>query len=143
MSIEREKMIESLLLTFVPQIRDMNFKGRFPHFRRTINRKTNLLTIQFDRNGGGFVIVLANCDKPQFKTYWGKIIPIDKLTTLDFHPKNKQLIYPYSLKEQEGTDSCFIFEKAKSDIVYENLAQKVIELIPIMEQYWKKRKIEG
>jgi hypothetical protein len=50
-------MIKLLKGIFIPLLRDRNFKGSFPHFRRTENGRTNLLTFQFDKNGGGFVIV--------------------------------------------------------------------------------------
>lgn len=59
MSTERDKMISSLNKFFVPELRKLNFKGSFPHFRRIENDITNLITFQFDRDGGGFVIELA------------------------------------------------------------------------------------
>ena len=60
MSAERDKMIISLKENVIPELRNRNFKGSFPHFRKTGYGKTNLLTFQFDRNGGGFIIELAN-----------------------------------------------------------------------------------
>jgi len=108
------------------------FKGSFPHFRKTEKGKTNLLTFQFDRNGGGFIIELANWNKSEFNTHWGKIIPLNKLTALDLD--KRQRIYPNSLNEQSGTNSWFRYEK--SNEFHDALSQKVIERIPVMEQYW-------
>ena len=132
-------MIKSLKEIFIPELRNRNFKGSFPHFRKTENGKTNLLTFQFDRSGGGFIIELANWNKSEFKTHWGKIISLNKLTAYDLN--ERQRIYPNSLTEKSGTDSWFRYEKSKSDQTYESLARKVVERIPIMEQYWTENKI--
>lgn len=66
MNTERDKMIKSLIEVFIPELRNRNFKGSFPHFRKTENGKTNLLTFQFDRNSGGFIVELANWNEPEF-----------------------------------------------------------------------------
>jgi len=139
MSAERDKMIKSLKEIVIPELRNRDFKGSFPHFRKTENGKTNLLTFQFDRNGGGFIIELANWNKSEFKTHWDKIIPLNKLTAHDLN--ERQRIYPNSITEQSGTDSWFRYGKPKSDGIYERLAQKVVERMPIMEQYWTENKI--
>ena len=141
MSAERDKMIKSLKEIFVPELRNMNFKGSFPHFRKTENGKTNLLSFQFDRNGGGFVIEIANWNKSEFKTHWGKVIPLNKLTSFDLHPDQRPRIYPNSLTEQSGTDSWFRYGKPINDGIYKRLAQKAVERITIMEQYWTENKI--
>jgi hypothetical protein len=52
-------MIKKLNDIVVPVLRQSNFKGSFPHFRRVTAERTNLLTFQFDRSGGGFVIEIA------------------------------------------------------------------------------------
>ncbi|UAB83773.1 DUF4304 domain-containing protein [Zunongwangia sp. SCSIO 43204] len=139
MSKERDKMIKYLKEITIPELRNRNFKGSFPHFRKIENGKTNLLTFQFDRNGGGFVIEIANFNKSEFKTHWGKIIPLNKLTAHDLN--ERQRIYPNTLTEKHGTDSWFRYDKSKLDKVYITLAQKVVERIPIMEQYWTENKV--
>jgi hypothetical protein len=132
-------MIKSLKKFVIPELRNRNFKGSFPHFHKTVNGKTNLLTFQFDRNGGGFIIELANWNESEFKTHWDKIIPLNKLTAHDLN--ERQRIYPNTLIEQNGKDSWFRFGNSKSDRVYDELANKVIERFPIMEQYWTENKI--
>ncbi len=139
MSTERNKMIKSLKEIVIPEIRNRGFKGSFPHFRKTEGGKTNLLTFQFDRNGGGFIIELANWSKSEFKTHWGKIIPLKELTAHDLN--ERQRIYPNLLTERNGTDSWFRYGKPKSKKNYDKLAQKVVERMPVMEQYWSENKI--
>jgi len=137
MSEERLEMIKSLKEIFVPELRNMNFKGSFPHFRRTIENNTNLLTFQFDRNGGGFVIELANHKGTEFKTSWGKVISLNKLTAHDIN--ERQRIYPDSLTEEHAKESWFRYDK-KSILSfgnkYDKLAKKTRNRIPIMDEYW-------
>ncbi|WP_146171810.1 DUF4304 domain-containing protein [Flavobacterium magnum] len=137
MSVERDHMIDSLNRIFIPELRKINFSGSFPHFRRTEGDITNLLTFQFDRHGGGFVIELANYKGREYKTHWGKIIELKKLTAHDLN--TRQRIYQDSEFEENSTDSWFRYDK-KSLFSFGNkfdkLANKVIERIPIMERYW-------
>lgn len=137
MSLEKDKMIKSLNEILIPELRDKNFKGSFPHFRKTENGKTNLLTFQFDRNGGGFIIEIANWNEPEFKTHWGKLIPLNKLTAHDLFERKR--IYPNSTSEENGTESWFRYDQ-KIDLNLEKqieiLSKNVIEKIPMMEEYW-------
>lgn len=138
MSLERDKMIKSLNEIFIPELRNRNFKGSFPHFRKTENGKTNLLTFQFDRNGGGFIVELANWKEAEFKTHWGKLIPLNKLNAHDLFERRR--IYPNSTSEENGTESWFRYDQNKNFDVenkYELISKNVIKRIPIMEEYWK------
>ena len=137
MSLEKDKMIKSLNEIFVSELRKRNFKGSFPHFRKTENGKTNLLTFQFDRNGGGFVIELANWREPEFKTHWGKLIPLNKLTAHDLFERKR--IYPNSTSEENSTESWFRYDQNKdlNTDKFEILSKNVTSRIPIMEEYWQ------
>ena len=138
MNTERDKMIKSLNEVFIPELRNRNFKGSFPHFRKTENGKTNLLTFQFDRNSGGFIVELANWNEPEFKTHWGKLIPLNKLTAHDLFERKR--LYPNSTSEESGTESWFRYDR-NNDLNIENrfelIAKSVLNKIPIMEEYWK------
>ena len=92
MSVERNNMIDSLNRIFIPELRKLKFTGSFPHFRKIDNDITNLLTFQFDRNGGGFIIELANHKGNEYKTHWGEIITLNKLTAHDLNERIR--VYP-------------------------------------------------
>jgi len=77
----------------VPVLRERSFTGSFPHFRR-IKEEVDLLTFQFDRNGGGFIIEAAKGKKEGFTTHWGKYIPAAKLTAWDLHPDQRKRLHP-------------------------------------------------
>ncbi|MGH2666743.1 DUF4304 domain-containing protein [Flavobacterium sp.] len=141
MSAERNQMINSLNKLFVPELRKLNFKGSFPHFRRTENDITNLITFQFDRDGGGFVIELANHKGKEYVASWGGITELKKLTA--HHLNQRKRIYPNSENEDNGKGSWFRYDK-KSFFnfgnIYDRNAKKATERIPLMEKYWSEVK---
>jgi len=79
MSKERDKMVEALKKSVVPKLKEMGFKGSFPHFRRANETAIHLLTFQFDKWGGGFVIEIAQCPIIGITTHWGEQIAPNKV----------------------------------------------------------------
>ncbi|RXR18885.1 DUF4304 domain-containing protein [Flavobacterium stagni] len=137
MSAERDEMIKSLNKIFVPELRKLNFKGSFPHFRKTESEITNLLTFQFDRDGGGFVIELANHKGKEYITKWNEIIELKKLTAHNLTERKR--IYPNSKTEKKGKKSWFRYDE-KSIFSFGNkfdkLSKKAVQRIPLMVIYW-------
>ena len=82
-------MNQALKTVFVPVLRELGFKGSLPRFRRHRNDRVDLLTIQFDRYGGGFVVEISRCGTEGMTTYWGKHIPATKATAHDLHPDER------------------------------------------------------
>jgi len=137
MSAERNEMIKSLNRIFIPELRKLKFKGSFPHFRKTENEITNLLTFQFDRDGGGFVIELANHKGKEYETYWKEIIELNKLTAHDLNDRKR--IYPNSENEEHGKNSWFRYDKKSFLSIgnkFDKIAKRAVERIPLMEKYW-------
>jgi hypothetical protein len=83
MSAEREKMIETLKEQVVPVLKARGFKGSFPHFRRPTDTAIHLLTFQFDKWGGGFVVEIASCPIEGVTMHWGEHIAPAKVTAHD------------------------------------------------------------
>ncbi len=84
--MSNDAMKDALREHFVPQLRARGFKGSLPHFRRAASTGIDLLTIQFDRWGGGFVIEIGRCGPTGVILGWGKAVPPNKVTTHDLHP---------------------------------------------------------
>jgi len=61
MSEARDKLIAALKEIVLPTLRNMGFRGSFPHFRRERDEQLDLLTFQFSRWGGSFVVEIAYC----------------------------------------------------------------------------------
>ena len=136
---ERIFMTNALMEIFIPEIEAKDFSGKFPNFRRTVGNKTNLLTFVFDQYGGGFRIVLANHIGSSFKTFEGREISLDKLTTNDV---NEQLrIYPKGTNKRNRRKSWFKYDNT-SIFSFGNRfirqANKAVDRIPVMEAYWSR-----
>lgn len=55
----RNKMISCIKEIIVPKLREWEFKGSYPHFRRANDEGFDLLSFQFNRYGGSFLIELS------------------------------------------------------------------------------------
>jgi len=137
-SSERDEMIKSLNELVIPSLRQLNFKGSFPHFRRLTTERINLLTFQFDRNGGGFVIEIANGKPNGYITSWGKEIKPNKLTAHDLYKRKR--IQSNMTTNNSAKDDWFRYDtKTIFGIgdIYKNICNDILSKIDIAEDYWK------
>ena len=137
MSQEREKMIEALQQVITPKLRDAGFRGSFPHFRRVSSQQIDLLTFQFDKCGGGFVIEIAKCPPEGFTTHWGKHIPPNKVRAWDMHPDQRPRLQP---RKGSSTEDWFRFDRVPSGgqkSIFAETAEAVLPFLDTAETYWK------
>jgi Domain of unknown function (DUF4304) len=66
----RELMDVALKTSVVPVLRESGFTGSYPHLRRVHVTHVDLLTFQFDVNGGGFQIEISRCGIGGTTTHW-------------------------------------------------------------------------
>jgi hypothetical protein len=136
-STENQEMKKYLSKKVIPVLRQNGFKGSFPHFRRVLKDRINLLTFQFDRSGGGFVIEIANCSTGGLTTSWGKKIEPDKLTAHDLNTRKRiqsNMKTPDSL-----TDDWFRYDKKPLfgfGNIYNSVCKNVLSKLPIAEDFW-------
>jgi hypothetical protein len=135
MSAEREKMIATLKEHLVPVLKDRGFKGSFPHFRRPTDTAIHLLTFQFDKWGGGFVIEVASCPVEGVTMHWGEHIPPSKVTA-------QHVIHRLRLGASDAkSDHWFRYDRrgllSFSD-PYERAAREVLPLLDSQaETFWR------
>jgi hypothetical protein len=127
-----EAMVAELGKTVVPSLRSKGFRGTFPHFRRDGSHGIDLLTFQFDKNGGGFVVEIAHCSSEGITAHWGKHIPPNKVRAWDIDPDNRLRI---KSRVGSGTDSWFRFDDGQ----FSNAAQQIINELPQAETWWQSR----
>ncbi|MCQ6564107.1 DUF4304 domain-containing protein [Paenibacillus mendelii] len=129
MSAERDKMISSLKNIVIPSLRDRGFKGTFPHFRRITEKKIDLLTFQFDKYGGGFIIEVAVCSPEGHTHHWGEKVPPNKVTAYELNPDNRLRI--------GDKDDWFRYDKRNFfGNIYDKLASKVLKSLSEADDYW-------
>jgi hypothetical protein len=140
----RKEMVKNLSDIVIPVLRQKGFKGSFPHFRRLTTDRINLLTFQFDRSGGGFLIEIANCEPSGFTTSWGTKIEPNKLTAHDLF--NRKRIQSNMDTTSSLTEDWFRYDKKYlfgfGDI-YKKVCKDVLSKLHIAEDYWKKGELSG
>jgi hypothetical protein len=135
MPAERERMIATLKMHVVPVLKARGFKGSFPHFRRPTDTAMHLLTFQFDKRGGGFVVEIASCPTEGVTMHWGKHIPPARITAHDIAHRLR-LGSPDS-----KSDHWFKYDRRgllSSGDPYERAAQEVLPLLDSQaETFWR------
>jgi hypothetical protein len=126
----RIEMDRALRDSVVPVLRRAGFKGTFPHYRRIIPKAVDLLTFQFDRNGGGFVIEIGRSDSNGYTNAWGKHIAPTKVSAWDLHPYQRYRIQPVP---GGGTESWFRFDHGQTQAV----VLRVLEALEDAEAWWQ------
>ncbi len=140
----RKEMVKNLSEIVIPVLRQKGFKGSFPHFRRLTADRINLLTFQFDRSGGGFVIEITNCQPNGYTTSWGTKIEPNKLTAHDLF--NRKRIQSNMDTTSSLTDDWFRYDRKYlfgfGDI-YKKVCKDVLSKLDIAEDYWKNGELSG
>jgi Domain of unknown function (DUF4304) len=140
----RNEMVKNLSAIVIPVLRLKGFKGSFPHFRRVITDRINLLTFQFDRSGGGFVIEITNCQLGGFTTSWGAKIEPNKLNA--HHLFNRMRIQSNMDTTSSLTEDWFRYDKKYLfgfGNIYKKVCEDVLSKLDIAEEYWKKGELSG
>jgi len=130
-------MTDALRQIVVPRLRDAGFKGSFPHFRRASAQQIDLLTFQFDKWGGGFIIEISSCAPEGFTTHWGLHISPNKVRASDIHPDHRVRLRP---REGSSTADWFRFDQPASDprkSIFPETAESVIPHLERAEAWWK------
>jgi hypothetical protein len=128
----REAVEKELKAIVVTALRASGFKGSFPHFRRPLPERIDLLTFQFDRHGGGFVLEASQCPPEGVTTYWGKAIAPSKVTAHDLHPDSRIRV---QRTPGSGTDSWFRYDQGQ----VQECALQVLPHLSSLERWWALR----
>lgn len=130
----RNMMDNTLKKVVIPVLRVQGFKGSFPHFRRENENNIDLITFQFNKWGGSFVVELAICPINGATMSWGEQVPPNKVTV---HHINRR--YRLGAKSGDEDGIWFNFEYVKTEEDYEKVASKVLDLLNTSDHSWISR----
>ncbi|ASS92519.1 DUF4304 domain-containing protein [Peribacillus simplex] len=130
-SNERKMMDNALKKVVIPVLRKLEFKGSLPHLRRKNENNIDLITFQFNRWGGSFIVELATCPTEGVTMYWGEQIPPNKVTA---HHIYKRLRLGAESEDEDGI--WFDFENAKTEEEFEKVAMSVLGLFNTSDRLW-------
>ncbi|SOE95400.1 protein of unknown function [Burkholderia sp. D7] len=127
--MSRKEMNAALNAHFVPALRQRGFKGSLPHFRRQRDGRVDLVTVQFDRHGGGFAIEILGCASEGVATNWGKHIPASEVTAHDIHPNERHRLGTSG----QNADHWFRFDQSVSPT---DIAESLCAYLDEAERWW-------
>jgi hypothetical protein len=128
--MNRDDMQAALQAALVPALRERGFSGSLPHFRRIQSDRIDLLTIQFDRHGGGFIVEISKCGPNGTTTSWGKEIPAARVTAHDLHPEKRHRLG----SPGPGVDGrWFRFDEGTPP---DSVARAVVEQLAEADRWW-------
>lgn len=120
-------MLRALREGVVPKLRARGFSGTFPHFRRRGANQIDLLTFQFDKYDGGFVVEIAKCPPEGVRTSWGAEITPGKVNA---HHINQRLRLGSA---GPGSDHWFRYDRGAST---NQIAESVLPYLDAQAEPW-------
>ena len=105
--VDRKQMLHALKRILAPSLKTDGFSGSFPHYRRRGADFYDLLTFQFDKYGGGFVVEIARCLPSGIESPLGHIAA-EKARASDRHPNYRKRIQP---RPGGGVDAWFRYDR--------------------------------
>jgi len=139
-AVSQNKIVHrTLKKTLVPILESEGFQGKYPDFQRLEKEVLHLLSIVFDKNGGGFFLEFSSHQPGDMETSWGEVIPEQELTVahtnFESRARPQQNGNPNSLSED-----WFRFEGfAENEI--EKLVQQVCNLLPQVNDWLREKRV--
>lgn len=133
----REQMNKAIKSIVVPHLKSVGFKGSFPHFYRQNTTHIDLLSFQFNLNGGSFVVEIAYVDSDRNNVFLDKDTPISKFRVsqtskrLRLGAKSEEKDYWFVFKRKNNF--CPLSLKSPN---FEKIAQDVVRLIKSQGESW-------
>ncbi len=129
----RTEMNNALKEIVVPVLRKIGFKGTFPHFYRERNQHVDLLSFQFNLNGGSFVAELSFAEPSRKNVYIYKETSANKLRV----SQTSKRLRLGAL--DSDTDNWFSFDSVgilKRRPKYREIASQVVRLVELQAISW-------
>lgn len=127
---DRERVLPFLREEVSRVLRPRGFTGDVPHLRRRGGSRIDLVTFQFDKHGGGFIVEIGQWPSHEPVTYQGEGIPYEKLTSWSLPAE-----YRARLRRSHRSlpESWFRYEKTlfrRSESRFTRVSHQVAELLP-------------
>ena len=114
MTDHRTRMMAAFKSRFVPALRERGFVGAFPHFRRPRPERLDLLTVQFNKYGGSFVVELGRCGPEGLTEGPWQDLPVEKINVGHLFHERRRLT-PRDLHKGWRGAEWFEFGPANTD----------------------------
>ena len=125
----QSKLVRKMLKQkLVPLLETQGFRGKFPDFQRIEDQQLHLLSVEFDKYGGGFFIEIAVHPSGDFNTPWGEVVAEKDLTVAHTNMENRARLQ-HKGHNNSLSEDWFRFEGLTEQGV-ENLVVDVCAMFP-------------
>ena len=114
-----------------PFLADQGFQGKHPHFQRREGDTLHLLSVIYDKWGGGLVLEFARHAAGDLHTAWGEIVPEAKLE-IGYCPADTRARLVASDSGQGRYEDFFRYEQFAED--REQCEQLMSRLLALFDQ---------
>ena len=135
MSREGDLMRKALRRHLLPALASLGFTGKSSKFQRLLPDSQDLLSIQYHKYGGSFILEFGRRERGPLHTTWGSVVPEEKLEVIYLLPTQRGRLQE---AEAEGQDlfAGFSFQGFGEDTgKYEALASRVATLLPQVDAW--------
>lgn len=120
-----DRMRRALKKWLLPALAARGFGGGALHFRRAGPEALDLLSLQWGKYGGEFILEFGCRPRGPLHTSWGEIVPEDKLDVAHLHPLERARLQPADDVRGAQLHGFFFGDLGEDQAAYEGLAQAV------------------
>ena len=132
-------MRKALRKQLVPALHSMGFTGTTSRFQRASAEWLDLLSIQYWKYGGQFILEFARRERGPLHTSWGETIPEEKLDVAYVDPAKRARLEQRGETAGEGFRGFQFREFGEDAERYQALASQVASLLPQVDQWLETR----
>lgn len=141
MSREGDLMRKAFRKHLIPALAAAGFVGKSSNFMRLRDDAQDLLSIQYWKYGGSFILEFGRRDRGPLQTTWGPIIPEESLEVA-YLPVGDRARLQARDASLEDTFAGFNFAEFGEDIAkYEHLALRVVSYLPQVDAWLSRREV--
>ena len=141
MSREGDLMRKAFRKHLLPALAAAGFVGKSIHFMRLRDDSQDLLSIQYWKYGGSFILEFGRRGRGPLQTAWGPVIPEDSLDVAYLPVQDRAQIQERDAPPDD-TFAGFRFAGFGEDVAkYDGLALRVASYLPQMEAWLSRREV--
>lgn len=133
------KLRSALKVRFAPYLEPEGFYGKFPEFKCKEHGMLHLLSVEFDRWGGGFFLEFAPHAPGPKEMPWGEIVPENELA-VDHAPFDTRARLQNRGSSNSTRESWFRFDGLNTEGC-DMLMVCLIALFPQVDAWLRKQKV--